>query len=431
MCQLLSAGAVTMARRIVPVEPWCAIEPCYRLQRVSRVGHARLHQRSLLQRVGIAVSRLSAAPPANMTTAGFEELAASRGTGVGKAKKKQLPKDFEALLVNSSLEELKILFDTYDINARGGVFKETALAFHQCPDELARWLVAQGADLGAGDRYGDTPLHSRARHWKGRIEVLLELGADVNHGENNRGTPLHAAAGSCNAGTARLLLQHGARVDALNRDGQTPLAYALQRCSNAAIEGMATLAEILLAAGARQTPDMPGLIARIGTDFEFHRSGFNPETVEATSAALDKLYVLFGAPPIPRRQMHDGESPIVARRGRWEDQYQELWELLIPSSGAAATVQGEVVRIAGRICDELERNGGINWDLAYRKMADAFLVHVASGVSLGEPLLTETRDLVAQLKRKQGDPRRLIELAVTWVAQNPTPMQLSPPDYDR
>ena len=96
---------------------------------------------------------------------------------MAKAKKKLLPKDFEALLEKRGLKELKALFDTYDVNARGGVFKQTALAFNQCPDELARWLVESGADLAAGDSYGDTPLHSRSGHWKGRIEVLLELGA--------------------------------------------------------------------------------------------------------------------------------------------------------------------------------------------------------------------------------------------------------------
>jgi hypothetical protein len=350
---------------------------------------------------------------------------------VGKAKKKRLPKDFEALLESRSLEELKTLFDTYDVNARGGVFKQTALAFHRCSDELARWLVERGADLTAGDFYGDTPLHSRARHGKARIEVLLVLGADVNHGEYHRGTPLHAAAGSYNAAAAGLLLQHGARVDALNRERITPLAYALQRCGNTSIESMVALAEVLLAAGARQTPEIRAFVARIGTDFEFHRSGFNPETVEAMSAALDKLYALFGVPPVPRRLLHDGRSPIVARSARWEEQHQELWQLLVPSSGAADTVQGEVVRIAGRICDELERNGGCNWDLAYRKMADAFLVHVSSGVPLAEPLLNETRELVAQLKRKNGDPRRLSELAVNWVAHNPTPLKLAPPDYKR
>jgi hypothetical protein len=350
---------------------------------------------------------------------------------MAKAKKKQLPKDFEALLEKRDLAELKILFDTYDVNARGSVYKQTALAFNECPDELARWLVERGADIAAADTYGDTPLHSRSRHWKGRIAVLLELGADVNNGENMRGTPLHAAAGSYRVATAGLLLRHGARVDALNRDRQTPLAYALQRCSNAQIEDMAALAELLLAAGARQTPEMKTIISRIGTDFEFHRAGFNADSVQATSAALDKLYVQFGVPPIPRRLLHDGKSPIVAQSARWEDQHQELWELLVPSRGAASTVQGEVVRIAGRIHDELERNGGGNWDREYKKMADAFLVHIASGVPLAESLLTEAGENVAELKRKKGETRRLCELAVKWVALNPTPLKLPPPNYDR
>jgi Ankyrin repeats (many copies) len=350
---------------------------------------------------------------------------------VAKVRKKQLPKDFEALLERRDLNELKALFDTYDVNARGGVFKQTALAFNQCPDELARWLVESGANLAAGDSYGDTPLHSRSRHWKGRIEVLLELGADVNHGENMRGTPLHAAAGSGNAATAGLLLRHGARVDALNDQHLTPLAYALQRCGNTQIQNMAALAEILLAAGAQQTPEMKAFVARIGTDFEFHRSGFNPDSVEATSAALDKLYVLMEAQPVPRRLLHDGKSAIVARSVHWEDQHQELWELLVPSSGPAGTVQGEVVRIAGRIQDELERNGGGNWDFGYRRMADAFLVHIASGVPLADSVLAEARQIVAEVKRKNGDTRRLCELATNWVTLNPTPRKLPPPDYGR
>lgn len=93
--------------------------------------------------------------------------------------------------------------------------------------------------------------------------------------------------------------------------------------------------------------------------------------------ASDALYTLFDVPPVPRRTLHDGKSPIAAKPGRWEDQHQELWELLVPSSGPAATVQGEVIRISGRINDEIERNGGVNWDGDYRKMADAFLDHLS------------------------------------------------------
>ena len=350
---------------------------------------------------------------------------------MAKTKKKLLPKDIEALLKEADIPRLKALFDSIDVNARGGVFKQSALAFNECPDELARWLVTHGADLAAGDCYGDTPLHSRAGHWQGRIEILLELGADVHLGENQRGTPLHSAARCYNTHTAGLLIRHGARVDALNREGQTPLMYALQQCSNARIEGMARLAELLLSAGARRTDVMKAQVTRIGTDFEFHRANFNPDHLDATSAALEKLYATFDVPPVPRRIQYDGKSPIVAKATRWEDQHDELWQLLVPSSGAASTVQGEVIRISGRIHIEMESNGGINWDAAYKRMADALLEHLASGTSIGDPSLSEARELVSAVKRKAGDTGRLCELAVAWVARNPTPMKLAPPNYER
>jgi ankyrin repeat protein len=350
---------------------------------------------------------------------------------MAKAKKFVLPKDFEAQLEKNDIAALRALFDIYNVDARGGVLKQTALAFASCPDDLARWLVDQGADLAAGDMYGDTPLHARSRHWNGRIAVLLELGANTNAGENSRGTPLHAAAGSCNVVTARALLQYGAHVDALNREGQTPLATALKRCSNAQIESMAEFAELLLAAGAQRTTEMKSFVTRIGTDFEFHRTGFNPALLDTTSEALEKLYSIFDVPKVPRRIVHDGVSPIVLRADRWEDCHKELWALLVPSSGHADTVQGEVVRISGRIHDELDGNGGINWDRDYKKMADAFFSHVASGAPLEASLLGEARQLVAGLKSRHGNTRRLCELAVKWVLLNPAPTKLSPPDYRR
>lgn len=372
---------------------------------------------------------------------------------MAKAKKKLLPKDFGALLKQGDLVALKAVFDTCDVNARGGYLKETALAFDDCPDALARWLIEHGADLHAEDRYGETPLHARARHWQGRIESLIELGANVNHGENARGTPLHAAAGSGNIDATRLLLQHGARADALNREGQTPLAYALQRCSNAQIAAIAEIAGQLLEARNRRdpkpvsffarvlgrgrtedaaiSPDLKAAVTRIGIEFEFHRSGFNPEYLEETSAGLDKLYALFDVPPVPRRAMHDGQSPIAAKATRWEDRFEELWEQLVPSKGAADTVQGEVVRIAGRIHGELERNGGVNWDGDFRKMADDFLMHIGSGVPIPETALIAARANIAAVKKRGGDSQRLCELAVDWVSLNPKPAKLPPPGYTR
>jgi ankyrin repeat protein len=372
---------------------------------------------------------------------------------MAKAKKKLLPKNFEDLLKLGDLEVLTDVFDTCELNARGGVFKQTALAFNDCPDELARWLVDRGADISATDSYGETPLHSRARHWKGRIEILLELGADIHNGENLRGTPLHTAAGSHKFNIARVLVEHGARIDALNSDRQTPLVYALQRCSNTDIEAMAMLAELLhknveqqkivkktfLSSifGTQQmekshtTSEMKTLVTKIGTEFEFHRSNFNLELLEGAKTGLDKLYRLFEVTPVPGRAMHDGKSPIIAKTESWQKRHQEFWELLVPSSGAANTIQGEVIRISGKIRNELEGNGGVNWDSEFKKMADSFLLQVSSDTPLSNTEISEAKAIVAEVKARRGDTSKLCELAVNWVILNPRPKILSPPDYNR
>lgn len=350
---------------------------------------------------------------------------------MAKARRKTLPKDFESLLEKATLAELKAVFDGCEIDARGGYSKQTALAFDKCPDDLARWLVAQGADLSATDTWGNTPLHRRARSRRSSIDVLLELGADVNNASSSVGTPLHAAADSHNAAHARLLLQHGARVNELNKDKLTPLELALRGCNNIDIENMVPLAKVLLDAGAEKTHLMPGFVEEIGKRFEFQRGGFNPEHVEAVSSALNKLYEIFEVSPVPCRQVHDGKSPVVVRAKTWQKQHEELWNLLVPSQGPAATVQGEVIRISGRISDEMERNGGANWDADYKRMADAFLEHVQTGEPLSPQDLAEAAAIVAEVKRESGDTARMAELAVRWVMQNPHPVKLNPPSYRR
>lgn len=370
-----------------------------------------------------------------------------------KAKKKLLPKDFETLLQEADFAQLRSIFDDCDIDARGGYSKQTALAFNDCPDELARWLVEQGADISAQNTYGETPLHSRAGHWRGRIGILLDLGADVNARDNRGDTPLHQAARIGSDQVVRLLLDHGAAVDAVNNRQLTPLAAALEDCSNAKIEAVTAMAELLLqnqspkATGLRAlasrvlggpkpgpgrvTPQMRTSVERIGADFEFHRAGFNPESLPATSAALDRLYVLFDVPPVPRRAVHGGESPIVAKAARWEDRHQELWALLVPSSGAAKTVQGEVIRISGRLHIEVAENGGVNWDPEFKKMAEAFLGHIGSGTPLPDEDRRSAAVLIAEVRRREGAAADMCKLAVNWVELNPAPMTLSPPNYSR
>ncbi|MBB4125664.1 hypothetical protein GGR77_000935 [Xanthomonas translucens] len=371
---------------------------------------------------------------------------------MSKGKRKTLPKNFEDLLKDGDPDAIKAVFDTCDANAYGGVFKQSALAFNAFPDALVPWLIERGADIAAPDSYGETPLHARAGHWQGRIEVLLALGADVHCVDSRGDTPLHKAAAVRNVRTVRVLLEHGASVAAVNKAGLTPLEHALQRCRNADIERMADVADVLLQAQPRAadtrsfamrlfgkasateaviTPTMRECVQRIGTEFEFQRGVFNPDSVDAASAALDRLYVLFGVAPVPRRSLHDGKAPIVAKADSWQQRHQALWELLVPSSGAATTVQGEVIRISGRIASELDGNGGANWDAQFARMADALLLHLGAGNALPAPELSEATAIVGDVKRKHGDTQRLCELAVAWVGLNPLPIALPAPSYKR
>jgi ankyrin repeat protein len=372
---------------------------------------------------------------------------------MAKAKRKTLPKDFQDMMKAGDMDQLKAVFDACDLNARGGYGKQVALAFWECPVELARWLVEQGADINAEDHYGNTPLMTWANISHKDIGPLLDLGADVHHGEDGRGTALHKAASSGNAAAVRLLLGKGARADTLNRERETPLVFALRRCSNVQIPGIAAAAELLVAAeppaevskpsllsklfgqSARRPPtppiDVKALITRIGEDFEFHRAAFNPEFLAETEAGLDRLYRLFGVTPVTRRTMHDGRAPIIPVGTTWEAKFEQLWGILIPSSGAAATVQGEVIRIASKLEHELNGNGGVNWDADFPKMADAWLVHVASGTPLPDSDLAVARTNVAAVKRKGGDPVQLAEMAVRWIEANPQPVALPTPGYTR
>jgi ankyrin repeat protein len=91
---------------------------------------------------------------------------------------------------------------------------------------------------------GDTALHivtrKRELNWVG---FLLGRGADPNIGDTNGDTPLILAAGIGFEEAGAYMLAKGAKVDAINRRGETALAVAVQ-------QRQPRMVELLLRAGA-------------------------------------------------------------------------------------------------------------------------------------------------------------------------------------
>lgn len=351
-------------------------------------------------------------------------------------KKKTLPKNFGELIEHKDIENLKKVFDTCELDARGGYGKSTALSFYNIPNELVRWLVEHGSDIDAIDTYERTALHNHAMTRSGNITIFLELGANVNAIDYSGDTALHFASGSSfNVAGVKKLIEYGAKTDALNNAKQTPLEYALQRANNINIVDLVAISDIFLKINNNITQSMKDAVIRRGEDFEFHRGNFNKDYLKDTDEALTKCYEIYDIVPIKKRIMHDGVSPIYVNGTTWQQQYEELWELLIPSSGSAKTVQGEVVRISGKVRDEIYRNGGANWDADFRKMLDKFSNYLSSGISLQNDEL-EQAGLIIKHIRKNGsgeidELNFLSELATKWVLINPNSILLDKPNYKR
>jgi hypothetical protein len=105
-------------------------------------------------------------------------------------------------------------------------------------------------------------------------------------------------------------------------------------------------------------------------ELKFQHGGILNLVEEAAVSGLNALYKLLNVTPVPPRCIHDGISMIRVEATGWVDQHEELWGLLVPGQGSAKTVQGEAIRITGRI----SQDEGAHWDAEYRKMLSALLM---------------------------------------------------------
>lgn len=113
---------------------------------------------------------------------------------------------------------------------------------------------------------------------------------------------------------------------------------------------------------------------------------------------------------------------------KWWEEHERLWNELVPRSGQADSVQGELIRCCGKLTDEAYRNGNINWESGYALLARW------AGKTLADPKTFTPQELeriaksVDEIVRNYDTPDLsghgsayyyLSEMAVRWCLSNP------------
>jgi ankyrin repeat protein len=156
-------------------------------------------------------------------------------------------KDVVAALLESGVE-----LDVFEATATGQaervsslIAKDPSLANAYSPDgftplgfgvffgqpEVVKALLAAGADVNAASRESMkvTPLASAAAAQQTSIaRLLIDHGANVNARAASGHIPLHEASANGNVELVKLLIQNGADVNAKTDDGKTPLDFAIE-----------------------------------------------------------------------------------------------------------------------------------------------------------------------------------------------------------
>lgn len=360
-------------------------------------------------------------------------------------KRKTLPREIRGLLESGNIEAVKEQLSRCEPNALTSVkYGSNIFSLSPLPREIAFWAKEQGADVNFLDYYGKTPIFNQAGAWRGDVQLLIDLGARVDVTDRSGVTPLHLAALYGRMDAVRALLDAG--VDVNVRSGRTdwpdgyktPLEKTLAQ-DRLPYPLLLEVCTLLLDRGAEITGRCRESLRASAERFQRNKRGIqDPDFLRGQTESLEKLYKLFDVVPAGEVPFHDGVSPILVTETEEEAQFRQLWDFLVPPSGRARTAQGEIIRIAGRVENELMGNGGINWDEDFRKMLRAFPRYVRLGNAFSEDDV-KAAEVLTGLLTAAGDAGRIDDFlckalcacAVAWVRQNPDPLPPLEADYKR
>lgn len=267
-----------------------------------------------------------------------------------------------------------------------------------------RELLAAGADVNAPTDGRTGLMRAVQDGHEAMVEALLAAGARPDAGQGP--SALHLALQFGRLGIALRLIEAGASVDAPDGHGNTPLFVAvMRRGTEACIEAM---------------------IARGANPYQRMRHGNWAMKVATESSPA---YALL----LEKTQHHDDPTatgwlpPDVANTTltftpgeRWQDTLNKLFEQLVPPSGEANSVQGELVRCSNKLVDEAMRNANGNFNAWYRGLGHFLERLLTEPFSASEQAALRTDIKALTRGTLDGDVhRRVAEAVVRWCKAHP------------
>lgn len=360
--------------------------------------------------------------------------------------RKTLPADIEQIIASGDVEAVAQAVARCEIGAylRGSAYEPRLMHF-PASEEITDFLLARGEDINSRDRYQRTPIHARVRsRCLDQIPLLVARGGDINARDTSDQTALFGVVERFPVVDVSRMISWGADplvvADSRVYGKSTLMEYVLRQESLFDAPRALPVMRLLLSLGApvgERVPIALRSMDRMRCTFVTHGlpEHLTQSRVDEASAALSELCALFGV-----EQREAKPAPVVGERLELDPsvpalrQYGELWDRLVPDSGQCQTLQGEVIRIAGRVGHEVFDNGGINWDRSFGKLLDQYLSVVRSGLPMPPDSVARAEAAVASLKSRSMSHQAvddITELAVAWVRLNPVLVKADLPDVGR
>lgn len=359
--------------------------------------------------------------------------------------RKTLPEDIEEIIASGDLGAVARAVEGCEVGASlPGRAYEPRLMHFPASQEITAFLLERGEDINSRDGYGHTPVHSRVMSRRvDQIPYLVSRGADINARDREDCTPLFNAVRMLGADDVERMISWGADARAVAKSrfrGKTTLTeHTLGEEVLFDAPRALEVIRVLLAHGAptgkRERESLRSMDSLRCAFISHGHSDIPDSRFDEAVAALAQLCALFGveqrqavpAPVLGERLEIDESAPV----GR---QYDDLWDRLVPVSGQSASLQGEVIRIAGKVAYEVYDNGCVNWGSSFNMLLDQFLSIVTSRTGLPPDDVERARAAVDSLKAESMETQAcddLIRLAVRWVRLNPVLIATDVPDVGR